>query len=888
MHPVTAFASIEADKENILPISQGRSALKLQEITGQDPRVLKQHLNQQRLEFENSLKPEILQDLDDPLDSYIQYIKWIRENYTTGNTNESLLVQVLERTTHDFKDDEYYKNEIRYFKIWLEYITYSDHPGDVFNYLLKKKIGSDLSIFYENYSLFYELNDQWENAKQILLLGISKNARPYKRLLNSYENFKIRKNEKESKICDTVPLSAGLSNTNGLGLNINVVNNKKKKKLEIFNHSNPIKSFTDDSSVARLDSIQNSKKENILKPSSWEGEVLKVAASKPKNVSKLEVLNDKLLQYPITKTIKHANGKYNETYDFNFELFMPKSNEVMSMMEVLLSFQNPSDRSVINTDKNENNKRANSKSSLYDTPVAKKVKLNNENDEQMADSPGIQDTPLLEYFKHSKGLFSMNEDDENFNANVNTNNNNIPGNNLNISNETQKSNEKYNVYSKPEDTNDTENNLLNAIIGGQFSDVFTDHTASKISEAKTPPKTKSKIKLSNDLSSSPFVENPDNAGDSDMVIGNSTIQNPYDVNYRRTINKKNSVDLFKNLIFHNLSNNLNKLSILQTIFKPKAFPIYGNKQALLELGGDQLYCITKEIGRGKNSITYLSEKMDAQLFAIKISSPPDIWESSILFKLNQISNEFIKIQAAYKFNDELCLILPFFKQGSIFDMVNCLSNYQSMTTKNLIDETLVIYLTIQILANMLKLHSLGIIHGNLNSNKFMLNFQYLNSNKLTFKDLAMIDFGDSIDLSLYSKDTKFQFNFSNANMKDGPVCKEFINNLPWSYEPDYFGIANIIHTLLFNKSIKVQETLNGIQIIESMKKYWQTEIWNELFNILLNPKLFNISGNVTTEIERVKGKLESWFNLTVDKRLFLGKLRTITEILETRFKKVKN
>jgi checkpoint serine/threonine-protein kinase len=895
MHPITSFSKIEGDKENIHSIPQGRSVSKLQEIVNIDPQTLKQKLDSQRVFFENNLKSDVLQDLDDPLESYLQYIKWIRENYTTGNTNESLLIQVLERTTHDFKDDPYYKNEVRYFKVWLEYITYSDHPGDVFNYLLKKNIGCDLSLFYENYSLFYELNDQWDNANSILQLGISKHARPYKRLLDTYEKFKIRKLEKESKSQNQIKIPLkGLSNPDGFGLSLNQ-NVNKKKKMQIFADRNPKSALfndNDNDSFANLNSIDNFKKENIIEPSSWQGQTLNVANPKLETKSKLEIFSDDSQKYPITKTISHPNGKLDEVYDFNFDLFMPNSNNVLSMMEVLLLFQKkPFDTSNTEINKIDDSNKRFLSDSIYNTPVAKKLKTNEideNNDDQLVESPGIQDTPLLEYFKNSKGLFSMNEDVPNNDKNDDDKNICFNETNKNILDlvpqETQQSIEALNC--------ENENNLLNAIIGGQFSDIFTD-TITKTLPPKTPPRdTNSKNESNDNLLSSPFVENPDddvqianNSINHENLINESIVQNPYDPKFKNIILQRFKNDIFQNSNFLNLVNNkMNKLGVLRNIFQPNLSPIYGNKQALLEFEKDELYCVTKELGRGKNSTVYLSEKMDGQSFAIKIESPSNIWEAYILSKLNKKSDDFVQLQYFYNYDDESYLIFPFYKQGTIMDMVNTLSKHHLLTNKNFIEETLIIYLTIELLNNVLKLHSLGLIHGNLKPEKCALNIQLL-KNKLTFKDLIIVGFTKSIDLSLFPEKVRFSSIFDND---DTNKFKEFIRTVPWCYEIDYFGTANIIHTLLFNKPISFRESENGIVLVESIKKYWQTEIWNELFNLLLNSQKVNTSGNVSVELEKVKGKLESWFNLTVDKKMFLNKLKNISELLETRFKKAKS
>lgn len=909
MQKITEFTLLEVDKENIMPIPQGRSAKKLAELVHTDRQVLNEQLKSQRAEFEKMLDPTILQDLDDPLDLYLQYIKWIRENYKTGNTNESELIQVLERITHDFKDDDYYKNEIRYFKVWLEYITYSDHPGDVFNYLLKKKIGHNLSLFYEQYSLFFELNDQWGNAESILKLGISNNARPSKRLLKSYDDFIHRKESKKISINIT---TKGLTNPDGTGLFEHTGNKKKQERIPIFQDSEVIgkghffHNYGDDD-ILGLDSFKNSKKENVLQPMAWNGQVLKDSSSKKnseldlnRKENKIEVFNDKSMLYPITKTIKHSDGKRLETFDFNFDLFMPNSSpeNPMSMIEVLLMFQPPIVSEPSQSKSAEYTKRTfDSNELLFNTPRNKKLKTEPISTSKSIDnSYGIADTPLLEYFKNSNnGPFSaedenaINADDKQDNYKENRAENifeSLIENDIITENHFIKSKKKENENPQRLETN----NLLDAIMDGAFSDVLTE-TITKQLDPKTPTYEKQdkgvednyEIEDDAELLSSPFLENP-NENILEFPTGNNMVVNPFDFQLKNKFLERIKKSLFQSNNFYNFgSTQMNKLDILHSIFKSNGSPIFGNKQAMIDFGHDELYCVTKELGRGGFATVYLSEKMDGQLNAIKVESPSNIWEAYILNKLNRKSNCFIEVKSLYAYDDETFLILPYLKQGTILDLVNSLSNYHFLTGKNLIEESLVIYFTIQLINNVLKLHSNKIIHCDIKPENCMLNIN-TSDYKLTFDDLILIDYGRSIDLSLFPLNTRFKTKFDKTDSQD---CPEFVKNSVWCYEPDYYGVANIVHTLLFNKVIKIRENSEGIQLLESFKRYWQRELWQELFDIILNPKKYNPSGDVREDLIKVKSKLESWFNLVVDKRLFLEKLREISEILETRIKNKK-
>ncbi|KAJ3131425.1 hypothetical protein HDU90_008299 [Geranomyces variabilis] len=81
-------------------------------------------------------------------------------------------------------------------------------------------------------------------------------------------------------------------------------------------------------------------------------------------------------------------------------------------------------------------------------------------------------------------------------------------------------------------------------------------------------------------------------------------------------------------------------------------------------------------------------------------------------------------------------------------------------------------------------------------------------------------------------------------------CWEVRTGAPWTYEPDWYGVAAVVHVLLFGRYMQVvhetandneDEEANGrrprIKLAASFKRYWQTELWRGLFDALLNPHL---------------------------------------------------
>ncbi|KAG5396476.1 hypothetical protein IGI04_018290 [Brassica rapa subsp. trilocularis] len=134
----------ELFKENVRPLKRGRNVRLLNH-------ALKSHTDHQLrktlVEKRRKLIEEIDEyDGDDPLFPWIQCIKWVQEAFPPGGECSGLLV-IYEQCVRKFWHSERYKDDLRYLKVWLEYI---------FN------------------------------------LGISRNAKPVEKLNDAYKKFMVR------------------------------------------------------------------------------------------------------------------------------------------------------------------------------------------------------------------------------------------------------------------------------------------------------------------------------------------------------------------------------------------------------------------------------------------------------------------------------------------------------------------------------------------------------------------------------------------------------------------------------------------------------------------------------------------------------------------------
>lgn len=330
---IIQFDILECQKENIQPLMEGRSASALARAFAIPPAAspeIQEELTRKRDEFEDRIARSTA-ELDDPIEPYLEYISWINDTFPQGGNNPTNgIVQVLERCTSEFRDAPYYKDDPRYLKVWLRYITFSDSPREIFLYLARKEIGKNLASFYEEYAKYLEVNGLRRQAKETYEIGIELMARPLERLRRHYLEFcqrleanPIDPDEPESSsglqmvrpalavkdsstsepVFEQTSTSTRSSIKEGFGGGLL----SSKKKLAVY--TDPDDQHSGSSTIPSaggwdtLDSISSRRKENVIKASPWVGQTIKSA--KPVNSNKQNKI-------PIFRDSSSGNNGYNQ------------------------------------------------------------------------------------------------------------------------------------------------------------------------------------------------------------------------------------------------------------------------------------------------------------------------------------------------------------------------------------------------------------------------------------------------------------------------------------------------------------------------------------------------------------------------------------------------
>ncbi|OJD21245.1 BUB protein kinase [Blastomyces percursus] len=305
------------------------------------------------------------------------------------------------------------------------------------------------------------------------------------------------------------------------------------------------------------------------------------------------------------------------------------------------------------------------------------------------------------------------------------------------------------------------------------------------------------------------------------------------------------------------------------------------------------------------SVSPFKPRRDAErrgLEAIKVESElPSAWEFYMLriaharissSPYSRVTDSIIQAHEMHIFKDEGYLVEDYQNQGTVIDLINAVNNSSPGSTEQGLDEVVAMFFAVELFRTVEALHACGILHGDLKADNCLVRLdERFNSPVSRLADesdldaqagyspigaggwrnrgLTLIDFGRGVDMHVFPKNVQFI-----ADWKIGAhECSEMRECRPWTYQVDMYGLAGVIHILLFGKYMEVAPAAasrasggeNGstasrrsggvdfglgmsdtggpglgakkaYRIKESLKRYWEREIWAEVFDLCLNPQ----------------------------------------------------
>ncbi|GAA6038721.1 hypothetical protein JCM8097_002365 [Rhodosporidiobolus ruineniae] len=273
---------------------------------------------------------------------------------------------------------------------------------------------------------------------------------------------------------------------------------------------------------------------------------------------------------------------------------------------------------------------------------------------------------------------------------------------------------------------------------------------------------------------------------------------------------------------------------------------------------------------------------DELSLAVKVERPANLWEFYVLDQLQQRLPErtrasVVAAQRLYAYSDESYLFLDYCDQGSLLDVVNRAphSGVAAAVSSEGIDELLALFFVVELLRIVEAFHAAGFLHGDLKIDNCLVRLEDVpggarawsttydtsGANGWSSKGLKLIDFGQSIDLSVFPDRERSRFS---ADIEaDELDCAEMREKRPWSFEVDYFGVASIAYNLLFGRKIETRRSEEGDgrwTTVGQLKRYHQVELWTRLFDALLNPRNVREDGAlpITEELGGVRREMEEY------------------------------
>lgn len=283
----------------------------------------------------------------------------------------------------------------------------------------------------------------------------------------------------------------------------------------------------------------------------------------------------------------------------------------------------------------------------------------------------------------------------------------------------------------------------------------------------------------------------------------------------------------------------------------------------------------KIVGEGGFGSVFLVQTENGELKACKVERSQLAWEYYVFKKVQErLQNSrtlksMMIIDEVHSFEDEQYLLQEFLPYGTLLDAVNY---WKEEHGGKPFDEITAMFFAVEVLRSMEGLHSHNIIHGDIKPDNFMIRFDGKNLDSRHYassgadgwesRGVKIIDLGRGIDMKLFSSQVKFTADWK----MDQQDCVEMQKGQPWTFQADYHGAAAIVYLMLFGEFIKVVEDREGdmsvYRIANSLKRYWQKDMWNELFTILLNSALVakqsGVSLPLTPLLSNCREKFEAY------------------------------
>jgi len=339
--------------------------------------------------------------------------------------------------------------------------------------------------------------------------------------------------------------------------------------------------------------------------------------------------------------------------------------------------------------------------------------------------------------------------------------------------------------------------------------------------------------------------------------------------------------------------------------------------------------------------------------AIKMElGPPNPWEFYMIRVAHErlqkspgcsrAADSIIRAHELHVFEKESFLVEDYRGQGTLLDLINIIRNEPTLVHNNGeggLDECLAMFFTVELFRTIEALHKNGVLHGDIKPDNCLVRFDdpsprpadstpslldlddentdpreihYSPHGKYGWRDkgLTLIDFGRSIDMRAFQPSVQFIADWEPSSHE----CNEIREMRPWTHQIDLYGVAGTVHVMLFGKYIesvpvrrsgsedensKPQAMTRTYRIRETLKRYWEREIWSEVFDLLLNPgapKWTSIDQDENEDwpphlailgaMRAVREKMETWLLVNAEKKGLSLQIRRLQAVFAEKIRKL--
>jgi len=139
---------------------------------------------------------------DDPLSPWLTYIGWIQQTYISGCTKK--LIHVIEKCITKFQDEDRYRQDLRFLKLWIVYTDNVDRAENIFSFMHVNFIGTTHAIFYRAYATCLFSLKNFTKALDILQQGIRQNAKPVAQLKCELKSMEKKIEQFKKKLANSI------------------------------------------------------------------------------------------------------------------------------------------------------------------------------------------------------------------------------------------------------------------------------------------------------------------------------------------------------------------------------------------------------------------------------------------------------------------------------------------------------------------------------------------------------------------------------------------------------------------------------------------------------------------------------------------------------------